>query len=322
MRLIIRADASVSVGTGHVMRSSTIAAEFLQLGHTVCYAGTIDPMSLILERFQEVGLTYPPIKPADFQPDHKNDILLIDSYTLNPSDPFIAKENWFKVVSIQDSATPDFDVDLVIRPSLTSQPNPRDRIRTLSGAQFILLRNSVTKTHPRDPNDSTPLRVLVAGGGSDPSGFCNEVIKVLRELPFNFIAYVFSDNIALTNMPDSRIKTHQVSLLLDEFAKDCDLALTLASSLSIELLAREIPIGIACAFENQRSGFIEMVSSGFAAPIGELDYFGEWKLDKEAIGELLSSSPFRSHLRSRVLGLIDLMGPKRVTQEILKLDSK
>ena len=320
MRLIIRADASVSVGTGHVMRSSTIAAEFLQLGHTVFYAGTIDPMSLILERFQEVGLTYPPIKPADFQPDHKNDILLIDSYTLNPSDPFIAKENWFKVVSIHDSVTPNYDVDLVIRPSLSSQPNPRDRIRTLSGAQFILLRNSVNKTYPRDPNDSTPLRVLVAGGGSDPSGFCNEVIKVLRELPFNFIANVFSDNIDLAPRPDSRIKTHKVSLLLDEFAKDCDLALTLASSLSIELIAQEIPIGVACAFENQRGGFIEMVSSGFAAPIGELDNFGEWKLDKETIGELLSSSPFRDHLRSSVTGLIDLMGPKRVTQEILKLD--
>ena len=320
MRLIIRADASVSVGTGHVMRSSTIAAEFLQLGHTVFYAGTIDPMSLILERFQEVGLTYPPIKPADFQPDHKNDILLIDSYTLNPSDPFIAKENWFKVVSIHDSVTPNYDVDLVIRPSLSSQPNPRDRIRTLSGAQFILLRNSVTKTYPRDPNDSTPLRVLVAGGGSDPSGFCNEVIKVLRELPFNFIANVFSDTIDLAPRPDSRIKTHKVSLLLDEFAKDCDLALTLASSLSIELIAQEIPIGVACAFENQRGGFIEMVSSGFAAPIGELDNFGEWKLDKETIGELLSSSPFRDHLRSSVTGLIDLMGPKRVTQEILKLD--
>jgi spore coat polysaccharide biosynthesis predicted glycosyltransferase SpsG len=319
VRLIIRADASVSVGTGHVMRSSTIAAEFLQLGHAVCYVGTIDPMSLILERFQEVGLTYPPKKPADFQPDHKNDILLIDSYTLNPSDPFIAKENWLKVVSIHDSVTPNYDVDLVIKPSLTSLPNPRDRIRTLSGAQFILLRNSVTKTYPRDPNDSTPLRVLVAGGGSDPSGFCNEVIKVLRELPFNFMANVFSDNIDLTHMADSRIKTHQVSLLLDEFAKDCDLALTLASSLSTELLAREIPIGVACAFENQRSGFIEMVSSGFAAPIGELDNSGEWHFDKVAIGQLLSSNTFRANLRSRVSGLIDLKGPKRVALEILQL---
>ena len=319
MRLIIRADASASVGTGHVMRSSTIAAEFLQLGHTVCYAGSIDPMSLILERFQEVGLTYPPMKPADFQPNPKNDILLIDSYTLDPSDSFIAKENWLKVVSIHDSVTPNYDVDLVIRPSLTSQPNPRDRIRTLSGVQFILLRNSVTKTHPRDPNNSSPLRVLVAGGGSDPSGFCNEVIKVLQGLPLDFMANVFSDNLDLAHIPDSRIKTHQVSLLLDEFAKDCDVALTLASSLSIELLAREIPTGVACAFENQRSGFVEMVSSGFAAPIGELDNFGKWNLDKEAIGELLSSSPFRAHLRSRVTGLIDLIGTKRVALEILQL---
>ena len=82
MRLIIRADASASVGTGHVMRSSTIAAEFLKLGHEVCYAGSIDAMSLILERFQELGIPYPVIDPVGFEPNYENDILLIDSYSV------------------------------------------------------------------------------------------------------------------------------------------------------------------------------------------------------------------------------------------------
>jgi spore coat polysaccharide biosynthesis predicted glycosyltransferase SpsG len=93
MRLIIRADASPSVGTGHVMRSSTIAAEFIKLGHTVYYTGSIDPMSLILERFQEIGVPYPVLDPLSIEPNHTNDILLIDSYSLNPSDPFFAKKN-------------------------------------------------------------------------------------------------------------------------------------------------------------------------------------------------------------------------------------
>lgn len=319
MRLIIRADASAGVGTGHVMRSSTIAAEFLQLGHTVCYVGAIDPMSLILERFQEVGLTYPPIKPADFQFDYKNDILLIDSYTLDPSDPFIAKKNWFKVVSIHDSVTPNYDVDLVIRPSLTPQPSPREGVRTLSGARFILLRKSLTKTRRRDPKDSTPLKILVAGGGSDPSGFCNEMIKVLKELQFSFVANVFSDNIDSVDQSDLRIKLNHVGLALDEVANECDLAFTLASSLSIELIAREIPIGVACAFENQRTGFIEMISCGFAAPIGSRDSYGKWAIDNDVLRNLVSSSQRRDGLRSKVSGLVDLDGPKRIAFEILQL---
>jgi spore coat polysaccharide biosynthesis predicted glycosyltransferase SpsG len=67
MRLIIRADASQSLGTGHVMRSSTIAAEFLKLGHEVWYVGEIDSMALIDERLEELGLRDFTIHPNDFQ---------------------------------------------------------------------------------------------------------------------------------------------------------------------------------------------------------------------------------------------------------------
>lgn len=319
MRLIIRADASAGVGTGHVMRSSTIAAAFLKLGHSVGYVGAIDPMSLILERFQEIGVSFPVIKPEDFEPNQLNDILLIDSYTLNPSDPFIAKEKWAKVVAILDSVTPKYDVDLAIRPSLTSQANSTSGVQTLAGPSFILLRNSVTKTFPRNPGDSTPLRILVVGGGSDPSGFCDEITKALEELSSDFIADVFSDNIDLTHVSDSRIRIHKVSLLLDDYAKYCDIAFTLASSLSVELIAREIPIGVAFGFENQRSGFTEMVSSDFAAPIGYRKKSGEWEINKVVLSELITSSSYRDALRSRISGLIDLDGSNRVALEILKL---
>jgi len=317
MRLIIRADASASVGTGHVMRSSTIAAEFLELGHSVYYAGTIDPMSLILERFQEIGVPYPVLDPLCIEPDHSNDILLIDSYSLNPSDPFIAREKWTKVVAIFDSITPNYDVDLAIRPSLLPQTNSVDGVRTLSGTRFLLLRSSVTKSLPRNPDDFTPPRILVVGGGSDPSGFCIEVTKMLMALPFDFKAEVFSDNIDEAHLSDPRVRIHKVSLLFDEYAKECDLAFTLASSLSIELIAREIPIGVAWAFENQRSGFAEMVSSGFAAPIGNRKISGKWEIDINMLSKMISSSIFRNDLRSRISGLIDLNGAERVTLEIL-----
>lgn len=319
MRLIILADASPSVGTGHVMRSSTIAAEFLKLGHSVYYAGSIDPMSLILERFQEIGIPYPVLNPVSIEPDHKNDILLIDSYNLNPSDPLIARKNWSKVVAIFDSITPPYDVDLAIRPSLLTQKNSVDGVRTLAGAKFLLLRNSVTKSFPRNPDASTPLKILVVGGGSDPSDFCGAVTKVLKKLPFNFIADVFSDNVVLAQQSDLRIRIHKVSLQLDEYAKDCDLAFTLASSLSIEMIAREIPVGVACAFENQRSGFNEMVSSEFAAPVGVRNNSGEWEIDKQVVDKLISSSMYRNKLRARISGLIDLNGAERVATEILCL---
>ncbi len=319
MRLIIRADASPSVGTGHVMRSSTVAAEFLKLGHTVYYAGSIDPMSLILERFQELGIPYPVLDPVSIELDHKNDILLIDSYSLNPSDPSISRKNWAKVVAIFDSITPHYDVDLAIRPSLLPQKNSVEGVQTLAGTKFLLLRDSVTKSFPRNQDESTPLKILVVGGGSDPSDFCGAVTKVLRQLPFNFIADVFSDNVDLVHQSDSRIRIHKVSLLLDHYAERCDVAFTLASSLSVELIAREIPIGVACAFENQWSGYTEMLASDFAASIGNRSKSGEWEIDKSVLSEMITSASYRDALRSRISGLIDLNGPERIALEILKL---
>jgi len=318
MRLIIRADASASVGTGHVMRSSTLAAEFLKLGHTVCYTGAIEPMNLILERFRELGIPYPVLAPEEFEPDQNSDILLIDSYSLNPSEPFILKEKWAKVIAISDSVTPDYDVDLIIRTSLIPRPITRTTIPTLTGPKYILLRSSVKKATHKDFVGSSPISILVAGGGSDPSGFCNAMIKVLQEFSFDYIANVFSDNIESVGQPDSRIIIHNASLVFDEYMKVSDLALTLASSLAVELIASEIPIGVACGFDNQRIGFNELVVSGFASPIGERDESGKWILDKAAIELLIISESSRVKLKERISGLIDMRGPERIALEILK----
>lgn len=300
------------------MRSSAIAAEFLKLGHSVYYAGSIDPMGLILERFREIGVPYPVLNPLSIESNHKDDILLIDSYSLSPADPFIARKNWAKVVAIFDSITPNYDVDLAIRPSLTTRVGPTEGVRTLAGSKFFLLRKSVIKSLRRGPDDCTPLRILVVGGGSDPSGFCSGVAEALSELSSDFIADVFSDNIAFPHDFDSRIRVHKVSLALDDYARNCDVAFTLASSLSVELLAREIPIGVAFGFENQRSGFTEMVSANFAVPIGNRKVSGEWDIDKGALDKLITSSAHRDSLRSRISGLIELNGPERITLEMLE----
>jgi len=319
VRLIIRTDASPSVGTGHFMRSSTIAEEFLSLGHEVCFVGKIDPMNLIIERFQELGLGFSVADPKEFRTDNKNDILLIDSYSVPTSDPFITRENWFKTVSISDSITPKYDVDLIIKPSLITRTGLDGGSRILSGPEYIMLRSSITQNRPQVTTGTVPMKILVVGGGSDPSGFCNAVVEALARSPYEFVADVFSDNFDRDLQADQRIRIHKVSLQIEDYARDCDLALTLASTLAIELIARGVPIGIASAFENQISGAQEMLSLGLAAPIGNRDISGTWIIDSAILHDLITSEAFRSNLRSKVSGLIDWLGAHRVALEILSL---
>lgn len=301
------------------MRSSTIAAEFLNLGHSVRYVGHIEPMHLILERFQEIGLPYPVLLPEKIEPSKETDILLVDSYTLDPTDPLIARERWLKTCSISDSVTPNFDVDLIINPSLSVYPNLKGETRVLSGPDYTLLRSSMKKSSQRSLEDDTPLRILIVGGGSDPSHFCSELARNLGLFPFNFIADVFSDNFDDSFVIDSRIRVHKVGLEMSTYAEKCDLAFTLASSLSIELIAREVPLGVAYAFDNQEDGFHELVSLSLALPIGKRDIQGNWIFDKDNLTELIISASLRNQLRSRMSGLIDFKGAERVALEILKL---
>ena len=301
------------------MRSSTIAEEFLNLGHEVCYVGKIEPMTLILERFQELGLSFSVAAPESFHVNSKSDILLIDSYVVPASDPFVAKERWFKSASISDPITPDYDVDLIIKPSLSRSPKMVGKCRILSGPEYTLVRSSITRNHGKATGGSAPLKILIVGGGSDPSGFCNAAAAALTKFPFRFVADVFSDNFDRDLEKDQRIRVHKVGLQMENYARECDLALTLASTLAIEFIARGVPIGVASAFENQMGGAGELLSMGLAAPIGNRDDSGKWIVDTAILHKMMTSEAFRSDLKSKVSGLIDMLGPHRIALEILNL---
>jgi hypothetical protein len=123
----------------------------------------------------------------------------------------------------------------------------------------------------------------------------------------------------LSLLQDSRVNIHKVSLHLDEVARYSDLALTLASSLSTELIARGMPVGLAVGFENQQMGFNEIISMGYAAPVGSRDSSGSWKFNESIIKRLIQSNSYRNELRRKVNGLVDLGGARRIALEILSL---
>jgi len=314
VRLIIRADSSNSIGAGHVMRTSVIASEFLKRGNTVVYVGNIEPSNLITQRFKEIGVSNVVRGPVSIG-STSSDILLIDSYTLPITDPFLAKENWHLIVAIVDGVTPNFICDLAIHPSLIAKQICTINSRFLSGPNYILLRDSIRKIEFK--NHEAPLRILLAAGGSDPSHFCNAIIKTLSKTRLNFKLEVFSSNLSPDEVLDSRISVHSVGLEFDEIANHCDLAFTLASSLSLELIARGMPTGVGVAYENQQEGFEELVSNGFAAPLGYFSNQGEWNNSEGILIKLITSYEYRRNLHERVASLIDFEGAKRIVSEIL-----
>ena len=71
--------------------------------------------------------------------------------------------------------------------------------------------------------------------------------------------------------------------------------------------------------KNQIPYFDALVNEGVAQGIGGIDAEGQWKLDWDAINAVISDSTVRQKLLSNSRGYFDLLGSKRIVDEILKL---
>ena len=315
MRFVFRADASRTIGSGHVMRSSAIAEEAIARGIPSLFLGKISELAWVRERISGLGFMQVLENSSEYIPDGNEDILIIDSYEIPIDDAFIQSRNWSKVVSIFDELTPDYSCDLRIHPGLTKVWSDPFSGITLSGPKFVPLRKSIRDTSQHTPGGT--LELLVVGGGSDTYGFVPAVVKVLSKLTQEFHATLFT-NSSLDADLDERFSISEVGLNLDLVANAVDLVFTTASTTSLEFLARGSAVAIGCAVDNQELYYKELSSGDYAAPIGEF-LNNEWLLDAKLIQELISSETLRATFTANSSDLIDLKGAKRIVDEILKL---
>ena len=315
MRFVFRADASMSIGSGHVMRSSAIAEEAIARGIPSFFVGKISDLTWVSERIRGLGFIQVLENSSEFIPDESEDILIIDSYEIPTDDVFVQLRNWSKVVCIFDELTPDYSCDLRIHPGLTKAWLDPFSGRTLSGAKFVPLRKSIKNSSVHNPEGT--LEVLVVGGGSDAYGFVPAVVNVLTELTQDFHATIFTNLFSGMDL-DKRFSVFEVGLNLDLIANTVDLVFTTASTTSLEFLARGSAVAIGCAVDNQELYYKELSDGNYASPIGKFSK-DSWVLDKELIEGLIDSETLRTNLKANSVNLIDLNGAKRIVDEILKL---
>ena len=310
MRLVFRADASHQFGSGHVMRITTIAEEAISRGIECCFVGQIDQLHWVNNRVNEMGFKTI-IKDVDsFVPDANNDVLVIDSYTTSVGSQYNILENWKLIVCVSDPFTPKTTADLFVNQSLR---NPEQILsNVLDGPMYSLIRKEIEKTRKIDTNN---LKVLVSGGGSDPFGFVKVVLNELRSIDLSFEVHAFTSD-TLGSYEELNLEIHEIGPELNLIAGQVDLVITTASTSSTEFIAREVPTLVSCVVNNQETFYRELSELDYAIPIGVRTSNGDWNLDREVIISAMSTKYLRDELRNNIKGVIDLLGPKRVVDEI------
>ena len=316
MRYVQRADASQSIGSGHVMRSSAIAEDLIARGKHVVFIGKISDLPWLAFRINALGFTEIFSEAKDFNSNPEKDVLILDSYVLPVSESTIQPSKWRAVVTIVDDTTPTYHARLIIHPGLSTNWKSSDGTKVLAGPKYIPFRGSIQKTEESEDKKSI-LRILVVGGGTDVFSFVGAVCHELKDLTDNFHARIFTNNSGLGNL-DSRFTIVPIGSELDNYAMNADLVFTTASTTSLEFIAREVAVGIGCAVDNQEEYYESLSTFGVAAPIGRV-VAGHWEIDHAKVFELVNSVHIRETLRRACAGLVDLGGAGRIVDEILKL---
>jgi len=316
MRYVLRADASQTMGSGHVMRLFAIAEELLVRDQKVIFVGSVSNVQWLKQRLSEIDFFETFEKDLMFISNPITDVLILDAYHIPVENYFIQKKNWKAIAALVDKTTPNYDVDLQIYPSITLDWKPTTVKRFLTGPKYIPLRKSIIKKTEME-NVSNKLKIVVVGGGTDLHNFANAIAMSLMSLSDIFQVNLFSDHMNNQDL-DSRFTIISFGTDLDEKVNDADLVFTTASTSCLEFIAREITVGMGCAVDNQEQYYESFSKLNIAVPIGRY-INGSWKIDHDKIKDLITNSDLREELKLNIKDIIDLNGSKRIVDEIVKL---
>ena len=193
MKVLFRTDASVKIGSGHVMRCLALAQELTALGsecHFVCRQ-TDGNLHAVIQ--QQGYLLYTLTGATDEQQDadqtlqqltQSYQLLIVDHYALAQQYCSALRQRCQYIMVIDDLANRRHDCDMLLDQNLLPQAEQRyahllpAHCETLLGPRFALLRQEFYQpVKHRLPN-----HILIGFGGSDEQNLTSLAIKALQLL--------------------------------------------------------------------------------------------------------------------------------------------
>ena len=192
--LVLRPDASPSIGTGHLMRLLALGQAWLEGGGRVrVLAG--DAPGPLLDRLRAEGFAVDPAGDVDRPDTRLRDILaadpdaraVIDLPRIGVADLAALTDVADRVLVMDDmAALAHYPVAWVVnqnahadRAAYPAEPGAR----YLLGLQYVLLRREFRATWPARIVAARARHLLVAFGGADPSGMTDRAVRALEQLP-------------------------------------------------------------------------------------------------------------------------------------------
>jgi UDP-2,4-diacetamido-2,4,6-trideoxy-beta-L-altropyranose hydrolase len=185
--LIVRADASKEIGTGHLMRMLALAQAWIDAGGHVRWllaeapdalAARIEAEAIVIDRATQL---------RDALARYSSAVAAVDGdgFGADYLDDLGAAAD--RVLVVDDMAARSaYPVGFVLNQNADadrSEYPPEATCRFLLGSRFALLRREFRNTKVGRRTPPTARNILVSFGGADPTGMTGRTIAALRQLP-------------------------------------------------------------------------------------------------------------------------------------------
>lgn len=344
MRVLIRADASPTIGSGHIARCLTLARVLRKQGSHVAFACRRLPGHR-LDALQEEGFeTFAlPERYAEEDPQqaiesmlpwqadidaldvlldgHEGfDWIIADHYGLDHHWQTAARRWASRIAAVDDLATRRYSVDLLLNQNLSGlsehyAPLLPDGCRTLLGPRFAMLREEFIC--PAIEIKPKARRVLVNFGGFDAAMQTHHAMLALADFPELEVDFVAgADNPAWAQMQalaETRPNWRLHSFVSDFHQRmtEADLFVGAGGGTSWERAALGLPTICIAVSNNQHANGEVMAAAGAHVFLGAREQVSVEQL-RQAIGLVVNNVYLRQSLAERSRQLVDGRGALRV----------
>lgn len=320
-RFVFRMDASPAIGVGHAMRCVAVAEVLDHLGFSTTFVGTTSQISWLEKRIDAIAGAVRVSSERDFNIREGRDVLVLDSYSINPNSEFICDVSWIARVAFVDNATPAYLADIYIHPGPNfgwKLPRKASNACVLQGTDYIPIRKSISELHYEYPTSLPRNVVTVVAGGTDPTNFIEGIIPVLSALQEDFEVRVFTscDSLSFT---DSRFIKYSPQTNLETSLIESNIVITTGGTTSWEIASLGIPMGIAEAVENQKPNYLFFTENNLAIGIGSYsDNLKRWKFDNFKVEELIVTGKLHSQMIQNQLALQVRKGSENIALDLIE----
>ena len=332
--LLIRADASSQIGSGHVMRCLALAEQWLHGGEPVFWASVQLPERL-RERVQKIGAQLLLIdaipgavedaqKTIQLAETKSTSWCVVDGYQFGFDYQKTLKSAGLRLLWIDDYGhAGHYLSDLVLNPgpgaSPALYPGATPQTRLLLGCKYALLRREFLEWMDWQRPFRKPARkILVTLGGSDPD---NITLRVLQALQTKECSGLEADIVIGGANPHAAqlqsLASHDNQRLhldprnLPELMAKADIAISGGGGTSLEIAFMGLPSLLICLADNQMLNCRHLHDAGAAIFLGRASEVTPVSI-AQAIQSIISNDALLAEMSRIGRSLVDGRGAFRV----------